>query len=66
MVPDLGTGEKTSLEYIGEWVWCWRLLCLVHGEDGDIEPPAAKMKMTADKNKTPLSKYEDLIGFIIQ
>ena len=33
---------------------------------GDIEPPAAKMKTTADKNKTPLSKYEDLIGFIIQ
>ena len=33
---------------------------------GDIEPPAAKMKTTADKNKTPLSKYEDLTGFIIQ
>ena len=35
-------------------------------EKGDTEPPAAKMKMKADKNKIPLSKSEDLIGFIIQ
>ena len=35
-------------------------------EKGDTEPPAAKMKMKADKNKIPPSKSEDLIGFIIQ